>query len=91
MQWSDASSQYPFEYLSPDSKQIKVSNMCKAIMDLTSMVKCTEKKIERLSLPDRQNEEILELVQSIEHSDGEQNQLQRYFLKHNNLERDVVK
>ena len=26
-QRSDASSQYPFEYLSPDSKKVKVSNM----------------------------------------------------------------
>jgi hypothetical protein len=56
MQRSDASSRYPFEYLSPDSKQVKVSNMRKVIVDLSSLVKRAEKRIERLSLPDQQNE-----------------------------------
>ena len=79
MQRSDASSRYPFEYLSPDSKQMKVSNMRKVIVDPTSLVKHTEKKIEMLSLPDQQNEEISELVQSIERSDEGQNELQKIF------------
>ena len=78
-QRSDASSRYPFEYLSPDSKQVKVSNMRKMIVDLSSLVKRAEKRIERLSLPDQQNEEIIELVQSIERSDEGRNELQKIF------------
>ena len=53
--------------------------MRKMIVDLSSQVKRAEKRIERLSLPDQQNEEIIELVQSIERSDEGRNELQKIF------------
>ena len=73
-QWSEATSKYPFDYLSPKSQQLKVQNMRRAIGDLNMLVKRTVSKIERLSLTDEQNFEISELVQSIQcSSEGQRN------------------
>ena len=88
MQRSDASSRYPFEYLSPDSKQMKVSNMCKAIVDLTSLVKHTEKKIERL--PFNKMKKYRSLFNLLNVPMRARMSFKRYFPKQNNLERDVV-
>lgn len=78
-QRSEATSKYPFDYLSPKSQQLKVQKMRRAIGDLNMLVKRTVSKIDRLSLTDEQNFEISELVQSIQCSSEGQNELQRIY------------
>lgn len=78
-QRSEATSKYPFDYLSPKSQQLKVQKMHRAIGDLNMLVKHTVSKIDRLSLTDEQNFEISELVQSIQRSSEGQNELQSIY------------
>ncbi len=78
-QRSEATSKYPFHFLSPKSQQLKVQKMRRAIGDLNMSVKRTVSKIDRLSLTDEQNFEISELVQSIQSSSEGQTELQRIY------------
>lgn len=64
--------------------------MHKAIVDLSSLVKCTEKKIERLTLADEQNEEISELVLPFNVHKRSKMSFKKYILKLSSLDRDVV-
>lgn len=79
-QRSEATSKYPFEYLSPKSQQLKVQKMRRAIGDLNMLVKRTVSETDRLSLTDEQDLEISELVQSIQ-SSSEGQELQNIYSK----------
>ena len=78
-QRSEATSKYPFHYLSPNSQQLKVQKMRRAISDVNMLVKRTVSRIDRLSLTDEQNSEISELVKSIQSSSEGQTELQRIY------------
>ena len=53
--------------------------MCWEIANLRSQAKCSAEKFERTSMNDKQNDEIVELVKSIDSSDHGQHALQSIF------------
>ena len=75
-QRQQSSSTVPFDFLSPESK---LSNMRREIANLRSQAKCSAEKIERTSMNDKQNDEVSELVNSIDSSDHGQSALQSIF------------
>ena len=67
---------YPFQYLSPHSKKIKLDNMCQTIHKTTSK---KAQEVDRLSMPDSQSSVIAEVVQTIHNTEQGQNLLQQIF------------
>ena len=74
-----ASSTVPFDFLSPESKKARLSNMRREIVTLRTQAKSSAEKIERISMNDKQNDEITELIKSIDNSDDGQSALQSIF------------
>lgn len=70
-----ASSSYPFQYLSPHSKKIKLDNMRQAI----HKVSIKAQGVDRLSIPDSQGGEIAEVVRTIHDTEQGQYQLKQIF------------
>ena len=71
-----ASSAYPFQYLSPHSKKIKLDNMRQTIHKKASK---KAEAVDRLSIPDSQSTEIADVVRTIHNTEQGQSQLQNIF------------
>ena len=72
----EASSNYPFAYLSPASKKAKIENLKKA---LATAKTAAADVIERVPVNDIQNDDITDLVHSIHSSEEDQRELERIF------------
>ncbi len=68
-QCQEASSWYPFEYLSPQSKTVKVENLRRTVISLHRHARTVTQNIERSPVSDIQNGKISELVHSIHNSE----------------------
>ena len=72
----EASSKYLFVYLSPASQKMKTKNLQKAV---ASTQRAVTDVIERMPINDIQNDEIADLVHSINNSKEGQNELEKIF------------
>lgn len=72
-----ASSRYPFDYLSPESKKAKVEKLRKAVSSLGRKSSSGAKEIERMPVSEVQNEETSKLVYSVHKSEDGQRELQK--------------
>lgn len=72
----EASSKYPFVYLSPASQKMKTKNLQKAV---ASTRRAVTDVIERMPINYIQNDEIADLVHSINSSKEGQNELEKIF------------
>ena len=79
IQHQQASSTMQFDNLSPASKKARLENMRKEITRLRVMVQRSSEKTERISLNDSQNEEMSELVKTIQRSPHGQQALQTIY------------
>ena len=71
----EASSKYPFVYLSPASQKMKTKNLQKAV---ASTRRAVTDVIERMPINDIQNDEIADLVHSVNSSKEGQNELENF-------------
>ena len=78
-QRQQSSSTVSFDVLSPKSQKARLSNMRREIANLRSQAKRIDEKIERTSVNDKQNDEIVELVKAIDNSDHGQHALQSIY------------
>lgn len=74
-----ASSKYPFEYLSPRSKKIKLGHLRQSIADIRQRASEKVNLVDRHSLPTEQSDEICEMVSTIQQNEEGQHQLQQIF------------
>ena len=74
-----SSSHVPFDVLSPSSKKARFTNMGKTIHSLQSSVIYFSEKVNRLSISDKQNNEIGQLISSIRTSPHGTDSLHKIF------------
>ena len=74
-----AYSNYPFEYLSPQSKKIKLGHLRQSIADIHRKASEKAKMIDGQSLPNVQSDKICEVVHTIQQTKQGQHHLQQIF------------